>query len=298
MKCFPHFLFILFLAVKIHPINIQSLDGLSILKVESASPKKPLSLQSEPDVSRFYIGGNYAYLYFTLKSFPVFTGNLGGAQGFYEYRSKNWLYESIKVLWKQGSISGRGGKRNIVDIDTTGRIGYLFHNHRATVALFSGFGWRYFSQEIKREGKQSLFLNYNQPYIPVGLFSDFSCCSKITIETYITWMPQIFPTVNIIPLGGARWILEYTLANFLFELPIIFDFCEPSCSAQRFAFSLMIKPFVQLWHDGKSIARTKAATIEAPPSTTTAFSVFSTSLGVPKNSYLFCGFEINLGGIF
>jgi hypothetical protein len=256
----------------------------------------PLCCPSGLRDSYAYIGGKYTRVHFTPEGHSSFNGNLGGMQGSYEYRPKNCIYEGIKVLWRQGSADAGSSERSLLDINTEARLGYTFSfdcQNVPKLTLFSGFGWRYLSHDLTQPGESSLVFNYNEPYIPVGLFADFAVYSWFTIGTYVTWMPQVFPTVNIIPLGGARWILEHTLVNFLFEVPVAFTFCSPCWWVEELVFTL--KPFVQLWQDGASTAQTIAGVISAPPSTTTPFTVLPTSLGLPQNSYVFYGIEADLG---
>jgi hypothetical protein len=101
-------------------------------------------------------------------------------------------------------------------------------------------------------------------------------------------MPQLFPTVNIVPLGGARWVVKSTYANILAEIPFVFKI--EGFKSNNLLGLLQIKPFVEFREDGKSVAITPPIIIGTPPNT---ILVTSTSLGLPLNWYLFCGIELN-----
>ena len=96
-------------------------------------------------------------------------------------------------------------------------------------------------------------MEYCEFYVPVGMISSF-CASWGALGVNLAWMPQIYPTVKITPLKGARWILKNTYNNFLVELPLTFYF---ACD-QRYA--LIFKPFYEYWSEnivstGQSRAR-------------------------------------------
>ena len=89
-------------------------------------------------------------------------------------------------------------------------------------------------------------------------------------------MPQVYPTVKITPLKGARWILKNTVGNVLVELPLTYFLSEDK------RYSLVLKPFYERWEDGRSTAKTSSGQ----------------ELGLPKNSYNFWGAELNIAFSF
>jgi len=100
--------------------------------------------------------------------------------------------------------------------------------------------------------------------------------SYLTLGLNVTWMPQVYPAVTIIPLNGADWIINKTIENFIVSAPITFNFSR--CGH----FTLELTPFFEYWKDGK----------------TSAASNLGVDLDIPENTYLFCGAELNLGYLF
>ncbi len=228
--------------------------------------------------SRFQIGANYTHASIKIHDQPLFHGNLGGAQGSYEYRPWDYLYAGVNLTWKQGETEGSNQKRDLVSIDAQERIGYTvaFHRNLCFFTLFAGVGYRYLSHRLKQHGESAIRFYYNEIYIPVGFLSDYFVKPWWSIGLNFTWMPQVYPTVKIAPLKGARWILEKTLGNFRVEVPWTFYFTK----AQK--YSLIFKPFYEYWEDGHSTAKMSNG---AP-------------LGLPGNDYNFWGAELNFAYSF
>lgn len=227
--------------------------------------------------SSLRIGGSYSYVWLTPEGDSAFQGSLGGAQGIYEYRPKNRIYEAVKFSWRQGATHESSNHRFLLDFDVHERIGYTVANEERPwqYTVFTGVGYRYLGHTLKQPALSTLIFNYNEFYIPVGLLLDRQFSDLCRAGLNILWMPQVYPAVTIIPLNGANWIIQRTLANFLVELPITFQSrCEQ--------FALEIKPFFEYWQDGK----------------TTAVSQSGIPLSLPRNTYLFAGAEINLGWMF
>jgi hypothetical protein len=84
-------------------------------------------------------------------------------------------------------------------------------------------------------------------------------------------MPQVYPTVKITPLNGARWIIKRTLSNMLVEFPMTFFLTRSQHAA------LILKPFYEYWSDGRSTAKMSNGV----------------PLGLPGNVYNFWGAELN-----
>lgn len=224
--------------------------------------------------SRFQFGGNYAYVHIQPKGESGFNGNLGGAQGLYEYRPIDSFYGALKGLWRQGNTTSATGERYLIDVDVQERFGYSIatEDERYLVSVFTGFGYRYLGHNLT-EGGATLELNYNEFYLPVGFLADYAVNSILSLGVYVTWMPQVNPTLTLVPTGGAQWILDKRYMNFLVELPLTISRCSDH------QFSVILKPFYQFWQDGMTTARTSS----------------NVPLGVPQNTYNFAGIEVNLG---
>lgn len=224
-------------------------------------------------VSSLQIGGNYTHVDLKMDGHSTFHGNLGGIQGSYEYKPRNGIYGGLRVAWKQGTTENRCADRNFVYVDVQERIGYSYSPfcNPWAVTLFSGFGYRHLGHRLKQCDESSIKFDYNEFYIPLGLLSEYSFCSNWVLGLNVTWMPQVYPTVKISPLKGARWILKNTIGNVLVELPVTYYF---SCDKR---YSLVLKPFYEHWQDGRSTAKTS----------------HSQKLDLPRNSYSFWGVELN-----
>ncbi len=224
------------------------------------------------------IGGNYTHVNFKPKGNPSFRGNLGGAQGLYEFRPVDRFYGAAKLAWKEGNTHGSAGKRSMLYIDTQERVGYTFgyDNSDGRFTLYTGLGYRYNGQKLSPNGGPSLQFRYNEIYVPVGFNLDYSFNSWFCWGIDFTWMAQVYPTVLITSLKGARWSLTDKLANFYVDLPFTF-----SLTKNR-RFLLIVKPFYERWLDG----RTTAKTDEGIP------------LDLPGNTYNYWGVDLNFGFCF
>lgn len=232
----------------------------------------------QPDVSCLQIGGNYSYVNIEVIGQSSFHGNLGGVQGSYEYRPWNSFYGGLRVGWREGNTETAGAERSLLYVDVQERLGYSYasQSRRWLLSFFSGFGYRHLGQRLEQIGESPVTFNYNEFYVPVGLLSGYSSDCWWALGLNAIWMPQVYPTVAIIPLEGARWILVSTLKNVLVELPVTFFF------SQNKRYSLIIKPFYEHWEDGK----------------TTAITSLGNALGVPANIYNFWGAELNFAFSF
>ncbi len=257
---------------KTHPQKEQE----TCEKVEGV--RKGICLKSrEKDHSRLQIGGNYTRAHIKVSGQPSFKGNLGGAQGMYEYCPKNNLYAAISANWKQGKTDNDVANRKLVYVDIQERVGYTYATSckNWTISLFSGVGYRHLGHHLTQSGTNIKF-QYNEIYIPLGFVSDYMFSAWFAGGLNFIWMPQVYPTVKISPLKGARWILKKPIENFLVELPLTFFMPE---SRQ---FSLILKPFYERWEDGRSTAKSESKLV----------------LGLPGNTYNFWGIELNLAYTF
>ena len=225
--------------------------------------------------SQLQIGGNYTYVTLQPNGHNTFTGNLGGMQAIYEYMPKNFFYGAAQFEWRQGNTHSHAGKRWLLNFDAQERVGYTFASRTDCwrVALFTGFGYHYLRHNFHPKKGDSLKFTYNEFYVPVGALSNYTVSSLFSIGADLIWMPQVFPTVSIVPLKGANWSLSYRLWNFNVAIPCTFTFTQSK------KFQLIIKPFYTHWEDGHSTAKLSNGT----------------RLGLPANIYNFYGVDVNFG---
>ena len=67
----------------------------------SATPSFPSATSGQEYKSRLEIGGDYTRVKLKPHGHSGFKGNLGGAQGIYEYRPANHFYGAALVSWKK-----------------------------------------------------------------------------------------------------------------------------------------------------------------------------------------------------
>lgn len=221
--------------------------------------------------SRLQIGGNYTYVNFKPKGNHSFRGNLGGAQAIYEYRPMNQFYGAGRFAWHQGTMHGHSEKRTLTNYEGQERLGYTFANDDWDLSLYTGFGYHYLKQRLSPKSGDSLKFTYNEFYVPVGWLANYCVNSWFEIGIDFTWMPQVFSSVTIVPLGGARWSLKNTLTNFYVSLPHTFTFTK----SRR--FQIILNPFYEHWEDGHSTAKLSSGI----------------ALGLPKNMYNYYGVDVN-----
>lgn len=226
--------------------------------------------------SSIRMGGSYSYAWITPKGFPTFQGNLGGAQGIYEYKRPQGVYEGVKFAYRQGNTHQEGQTRTVLFFDVHERIGYTFAACDCDwmASFYTGLGYHYLDQTLKQPELANLFFKYNEFYVPVGFSLVNGYHSSISYGLTVTWMPQVFPSVVIDPLGGTNWVIKRKLANVLVEAPLIFSRCK--------RLVVELKPFFEYWQDGKTVAKSDEGV----------------GLAIPGNTYLFAGVEVNLGYAF
>lgn len=232
-----------------------------------AKPKQQSVLKSH-----FQIGGNYTYAHITPTNNSSSSGNLYGVQALYEYKTINRFYGGLAAAWRQGVTHGSGGSRSLLEVDLQERLGYTWGSLRKgrMFSLFSGLGYRHYGEKVIDSGSSVTF-NYNELYIPAGLLFKARLNSIVSWGVNFQWMPQVYPTLKISPLKGARWILNNTLQNFRGELPLTIGL------SNKYHCALILLPFFEYWKDGHTSAETQLGTI----------------LHVPGNTYLFAGIDLN-----
>lgn len=253
-------------------MKIIRICGLFVIGAIHSLQASKIDFNTPCSVSSLQIGATYTRANIRIDGQPSFNGNLGGIEGSYEYKPCNSLYGGLKLSWKQGKTDSSFAERKLTYVDVQERIGYTcasFFKDWSTT-FFSGFGYRYLGHNLKLFEIPSIKFNYNEFYVPVGFLSQyfFSHCWSLGLN--FTWMPQVYPTVEIVPLKGARWMLKNTMDNVLVELPLTYKFTKYKC------YSLVFKPFYERWNDGRSTAET----------------ISGEELGLPKNSYNFYGAEL------
>ena len=228
--------------------------------------------------STLQFGVNYSHVNITIPDQSSFEGDLGGIQASYEYRPWDSIYGGLRVAWREGNTENSSASRYLVYVDVQERLGYSFTLPCMDWALtiFSGFGYRYLGHKLEQSGESPINFEYNEFYIPVGFLSEYFLNSWLSIGLNFTWMPQVFPTVEIAPLKGARWIIKNSISNVLVEVPLIFFITQDQC------YSLILKPFYEHWKDGHSTAKTSTGN----------------ALGLPSNTYNFWGAELNFAFLF
>lgn len=217
------------------------------------------------------IGASYMHANIKVDGQSSFDGNLGGIQASYEYKPWNGLYGGLRATWKEGKTENSKADRKLTYVDVQERIGYTYspYCNDWAVTIFSGLGYRYLEHRLKQSHEPSIKFRYNEFYIPIGVLSEYFFCSCWSVGLNCIWMPQVFPTVEIVPLKGAHWDLKDTVGNVLVELPVTYFFHERTC------YSFILKPFYEHWEDGRSTAKTSNGQ----------------KLGLPKNTYNFWGIE-------
>ncbi len=225
------------------------------------------------------IGANYTFMKLSPEDIHSYTGSLGGIQASLEFLPRKFLYEGATFLWRTGTLDSIHSKsRNIEDFDTQIRLGYVNTDFdKLRFIGFSGFGWRYIGQLLKSPGTTDLSLNYNEVYIPVGVMFDYRIYDFFSFGLNGTWMPEIYSTVNFVPLDNGRWVTQSKLANFQLEMPFVGYYKYMNCD-----FTIELKPFFQFWQDGKTLAETSTGL----------------DLGLPQNNYYLGGAMVNFGAYF
>lgn len=225
-------------------------------------------------VSSVQLGANYTHANIKVDGQSSFNGNLGGLQGSYEYKPWNSIYGGSRIAWKEGKAKNSCADRKLIYVDVQERIGYTYSPccRDWALTIFSGFGYRYLEHRLKQTHEHSIKFRYSEFYIPVGFLSEYFFRSCLSVGLNCIWMPQVFPTVEIVPLKGAHWDLKETVGNVLVELPVTYFF-----QGNR-RYSLILKPFYERWEDGRSTAKT----------------FNGQKLDLPKNTYNFWGIEFNL----
>ncbi|HSX38237.1 MAG TPA: hypothetical protein VLE95_05340 [Chlamydiales bacterium] len=230
----------------------------------------------QEDDFRIQVGGNYTYAWISPSGSPTVKGSLGGADALFEYRPLNSVYAGVSFAYHQGTPKAGGTERSLLDFDTQGRIGFTASSRlygKSRIALFTGFGGRYMGEKATA-GDASVKFDYVQFYVPVGFLFENRLSYRFAWGVNAQWRPQIFPTVDIIPLDGARWILKKKINNFLVDVPLSFFVSDH--------FAIIVDPFYELWHDGHTTAETQTGLL----------------LGLPGNRYTFTGVNVNLAWSF
>jgi hypothetical protein len=222
---------------------------------------------------RLQIGGNYTYCWISPEGSSTVSGNLGGAQGIYEYRPLESIYAGAAFSYRIGTTSNDIGTRKLQDFNPQARVGYTFSNANIVdrLSVFTGFGARYMAETVSI-GSASLDFDYTTFYVPLGFLLERTVVNHFLIGCNFQWMPQVLPMVRIDLLDGAQWDLTYQLLNFFVEVPFTFSACDDR-------YTISICPYFETWRDGASTAETLTAL----------------TLSLPGNKYIFTGVNVNFG---
>lgn len=232
-------------------------------KREKPAPQSAPAVK-EPATSHLQFGGSYTHVRIRTHDTPDYNGNLAGVQGMYEFRTPNRIYGGALLRWREGKASSAANAMTFTDWNAQERIGYTVGNSSHLFSLFTGLGFRFIDHDLQDNPYGFSFL-YEEFYVPVGFAYDCRVSSWFSWGLYATWMPQVYPSVTLKPMGGARWILQRTFKNGLVEMPFTF-------SSERFeTVSFILKPFAEYWQDGEGRA-----------------------LALPSNAYLFVGADLNI----
>ncbi len=248
----------------------------------------PTDVKGDPLKSFFMLGANYTRVNFAPKGLSSFNGNMGGLEAEYAWQPPNAFYAGLELDWRQGSMTGSSGKRDLVQVNTAEKLGYTWVGKCWLYNLYTGFGFNYLGHHLHPSTTSpsafsgsyfppfistatSIKFNYYEFYFPLGFTSSYEAVRWFTIGLNFEWMAQVFTSVGISSLPGAYWNLQQKLLNFLVEVPFIFHL---TC---RSNWKFVINPFYEHWQDGKSTATTSSGT----------------PLGLPLNNYNFYGVEFN-----
>jgi hypothetical protein len=224
-------------------------------------------------------GANYTWTWIKPKGLHSTWGNTGGQQVSYEYKSPNRPYGGVTFAWRSGNTDNNDDnmERSLCYIDVQERIGYtLSQCQKWTCSLFTGFGYRHYGEDVT-SGPDLVTFEYNEFYVPIGILLEAKKMNgRTSVGLNAIWMPQAYPTVKIVPLQGARWILTNEWANFRVEFPITWHF------SQKYHGYLSVVPLFEYWTDGETTAKTE----------------LGTSLNIPSNTYMFAGVNLNFGYCF
>lgn len=224
--------------------------------------------------SRISLGAGFTRLRLISHGDSPFEGNLWGVGAMYEYRPKRAFYGALELIWKQGDTHGSAGKRSLDFLDSAERLGYTFFCARNEIetTLFSGLGFRYVRQKFVPEGGSSLTFHYKEFYVPVGLHVGVPASRRFSWGIDLQWMPQVYPTVRIVPVNGTHWSLERKLGNWSAAIPVNYVLDA------RSRWQISFRPFFEYWQDGHSTAKQS----DGVP------------LGLPGNTYFFYGADLHL----
>lgn len=252
--------------------NIEQNESLIVKKTKSsdiAEAPSEMGICCFSPYSTLSVGASYSYVSLSQTDLPGYSGNLWGVLTEYQYRKQDGLYAALKGFWRQGATSGELGQDYLHECKVEERFGYDFSfgpSRRGSVALYTGLGYRFMEQKLQQPALPNVSLAYNDFYVPIGTSVNYAIPlqnSCLSVGLCATWMPQLYPTVNIIPLGGARWILEYELGSVVVEFPVTYSTCN--------LFSVTLRPIFEYWKDGATVA----------------VGSLCNALGLPGSSYFF-----------
>lgn len=250
---------------------------------ESDEEDTPLEIEHETGFSSsvtetpYYVvslGGNWAYSHLKVKGKPSFYGHLEGIQATYEYRPPSSFSTRFHALYRQGKLKSTTARRILTETDLSEVLSYTIScdERVGEWSFFAGLGYHHLEHQLTDHNCSTIYFRYNEFYLPIGLFTDYHLTSWFSWGMRATWMPQIYPTVTIIPIEGARWQIAGTCGNIRTQLPLTFV-----VGKQR-PWTITLEPTFTYWKDGQTTAKTTTGQ----------------GLNLPSNASYFWGCDLTL----
>jgi len=102
-------------------------------------------------------------------------------------------------------------------------------------------------------------------FITVELFSEYHFDCHWIFGLNVTWCPEIYPTVQIVPLKGAFWNLKTKSGNVRVTLPVTYSYND--------CYSVVLKPTMSAGKMDERLQRHRAGSLWVYPETATIFGV-------------------------
>ncbi len=171
-------------------------------------------------------------------------------------------------------------KRTIYDVEAEGRFGYHYQGlqgYRMEVSPYIGFGFNYFYQRRNNTDQSpSILYEYYKYYLPVGFLFNYRVFRWFYFGFHFKWFPDIDPTLHIGFIKRGRWILVKENNQLLAQVPLTFRF---GCKRQ---WDISFVPYWERKKDGG----------------TDAIAPTGVELGIPKQTLIYWGGNVNIGYSF
>jgi hypothetical protein len=194
----------------------------------------------------FKIEGVGECVFLKPKEMDSLEAKLLGLSTGYEYFRENSFYAKLQATLKRGKLEGSYGYRDLLEINGESRAGYsiAYGAPGSAITFFCGFGYEHSSQELHpiKEKNNTTNLIYQEFYVPLGFMVNHIFNQVVSCKLTALWMPQVYSSVEVIPLGSARWILPATEKNYSIEFAWHFLLSK--------RIGLTITPFYKHWENG------------------------------------------------